>query len=267
MPATAALAIVVAFGTRGDVQPLATLGRYLQEAGVAGRTVLVTHATHDSWLSAADANDCGNPYARLCKEYVPTTPATTWTGSDASSRFPPAGEVGVARPGPPATPAEQPDLVREVLTRLVGQQHATAEAASSGQTGSKAVSKPASAVVVFNLFALEAYHLAESLRLPAVAAAPYAIPYSAPRGFARQLSRELPDLHASLEEAVVRPGEAPGAVSLSEASVCIHRHGTHARKHACMHADTLVVLPTTMPMHLEHLGGRRALPCRHIPLS
>jgi hypothetical protein len=45
------LAVVVALGTRGDVQPLAVLAVALQQRG--WRVSLVTHTQHLSWLRRA----------------------------------------------------------------------------------------------------------------------------------------------------------------------------------------------------------------------
>ncbi|GLI65652.1 hypothetical protein VaNZ11_009252 [Volvox africanus] len=53
-------------------------------------------------------------------------------------------------------------------------------------------------VIVFNLFALEAYHAAEALGLPCAVAAPYMIPYRCPAAFVRMFRQELPDLYDAL---------------------------------------------------------------------
>ena len=59
----------VAFGTRGDVQPLACLAEHLRRS--QGKVVLVTHQAHiDSWLAEEPFADlqcsgvAGNPYGR-----------------------------------------------------------------------------------------------------------------------------------------------------------------------------------------------------------
>jgi hypothetical protein len=57
------------------------------------------------------------------------------------------------------------------------------------------------ALLVFNLFALEAWHLAERLGVPAVAAAPYVVPYSLPPAFGAAFERSLPQLVAALRAA------------------------------------------------------------------
>ena len=59
----------------------------------------------------------------------------------------------------------------------------------------------AGALLVCNLFSLEAWHLAERLRLPCVVAAPYVVPDAMPPGFAASLRAELPAVCAALRAA------------------------------------------------------------------
>jgi hypothetical protein len=68
-------------------------------------------------------------------------------------------------------------------------------------------------LLVFNLFALEAYHLAEALGSACAAAHPYAIPYSMPSTFEQQFQQQEPALYQQLQEAV---GNRQGLVSWSE---------------------------------------------------
>eukprot|EP00899_Mesostigma_viride_P000736 jgi/Mesvir1/10663/Mv13752-RA.1 len=56
-------------------------------------------------------------------------------------------------------------------------------------------------LVVFNLFALEAWHLAEYLRIPCVALSPCLVPYSAPSRLESSFRREHPALYARLKRA------------------------------------------------------------------
>ena len=55
-----------------------------------------------------------------------------------------------------------------------------------------------SVFIVFNLFALEAFHVAEALRVPCVAVSPYIMPTSMPAIVKRQFARVLPALYALL---------------------------------------------------------------------
>ncbi|GAQ87097.1 UDP-Glycosyltransferase superfamily protein [Klebsormidium nitens] len=58
------------------------------------------------------------------------------------------------------------------------------------------------AMLVFNLFALEAYHIAERLGIPCSAASPYLIPYAPPAGFERTFRRRWPKLHTALQDSL-----------------------------------------------------------------
>lgn len=68
------------------------------------------------------------------------------------------------------------------------------------------------AIMVFNLFALEAYHIAERLGIPCAAASPYLIPYASPTGFERTFRRRWPTLYTALQ--VNSGGEGEGSIFL-----------------------------------------------------
>ncbi|XP_027188917.1 sterol 3-beta-glucosyltransferase UGT80A2 isoform X2 [Cicer arietinum] len=56
-------------------------------------------------------------------------------------------------------------------------------------------------LIVINFFALEGWSLAECFSIRCIVAAPYVVPYSAPASFERQFQRELPLLYRYLTEA------------------------------------------------------------------
>ena len=77
-----------------------------------------------------------------------------------------------------------------------------ASAATCARAGTTRRSQPPNAaLLVCNLFALEAWHIAERLRLPCVVAAPYVVPYAMPPAFAALLRAELPSVCAALRSA------------------------------------------------------------------
>ncbi len=147
--------VVVAFGTRGDVQPLAVLARslYLRN-GFA--VTFITHAAHESALKPLlyPAAFCG----------LPSLPAACWRGESQSA----GGHSW--RDDPEA---------REACVRAVCECFLTCRIGGG-------------AALLHNLFALEAVHLAEALGVPSCAAAPYVVPYGMPSGFAGALERTLP---------------------------------------------------------------------------
>jgi FkbM family methyltransferase len=176
----------VAFGTRGDVQPLALLATAFAEAHAASVT-FVTHDAHAALLAAplraAAVRFVGirrvtravrkraRPYAFSVRSSLP---AAAWRG-----QAPPAR-------GWHSEPAAREECVRAVAHAFA---HDDAQGSSRG------------ALIVCNLFALEGWHLAERLRVPCVVAAPYVVPYSMPAAFAALLRRELPALCAALRSA------------------------------------------------------------------
>lgn len=71
--------------------------------------------------------------------------------------------------------------------------------------------KPGDTVLlVFNLFALEGFHVAEHLGVPCLAASPYLIPYAPPSGLERALRRRWPGL---VEKLQVRTNSTVGLIA------------------------------------------------------
>lgn len=54
-------------------------------------------------------------------------------------------------------------------------------------------------LLVFNLFALEALHIAECLCVPCLAASPCLVPYTFPSSFPRRFRKAWPDLYSRLQ--------------------------------------------------------------------
>ncbi|KAL4436583.1 hypothetical protein ABPG75_003722 [Micractinium tetrahymenae] len=69
----------------------------------------------------------------------------------------------------------------------------SSDVCASGATGR--------ALLIFNLFALEAFHLAEALRIPCLAASPCLVPYAPPAGFERRFRLAHPQLYERLQAA------------------------------------------------------------------
>ena len=138
--------LFVAFGTRGDVQPLLLLARQLQRQHAA----VVTFVTHDSMRSTFGWEGSG--------------PAFVGTPTDAHRAPTGAGEVA----------DEYEPVVRCVE-----------------------YARPS--LLVLNLFALGAWHVAEAFDLRCVVASPCLIPYAPPASLADEFRSELPQLYAELQ--------------------------------------------------------------------
>ena len=68
------------------------------------------------------------------------------------------------------------------------------------------------ALLVLNLFALGAWHVAEAFGLTCVVASPCLIPYAPPAHFAADFQSALPELYAELQ----RPASAEAVISWSD---------------------------------------------------
>ena len=148
--------LFVAFGTRGDVQPLLLLARQLQRQSGAA----VTFVTHDSMRSTFG-----------------------WEGS------------GLAFVGTPTHAHRAPT--------------GGAEVAGEYEPVVRCVEAARPSLLVINLFALGAWHVAEAFDLRCVVASPCLIPYAPPANLADEFRSELPQLYADLQ----RPPSSASSVS------------------------------------------------------
>ena len=138
--------LFVAFGTRGDVQPLLLLARQLQRQSGAA----VTFVTHGSMRSTFG-----------------------WEGS------------GLAFVGTPTHAHRAPTGAGEV--------------AGEYEPVVRCVEAARPSLLVINLFALGAWHVAEAFDLRCVVASPCLIPYAPSANLADEFRRELPQLYADLQ--------------------------------------------------------------------
>ena len=138
--------LFVAFGTRGDVQPLLLLARQLQRQ----RGAVVTFVTHDS-MRCTFGWEGGGPI---------------FVGTPTDAHRAPTGGGEVAD--------EYEPVVRCVES-----------------------ARPS--LLVINLFALGAWHVAEAFDLRCVVASPCLIPYAPPASLADEFRSELPQLYAELQ--------------------------------------------------------------------
>lgn len=74
-------------------------------------------------------------------------------------------------------------------------------------------------LIILNMFALEGYHIAETLQVPCMVAQPYLIPYTLPSGFQRRFNRALPQLAQALQQQTETDQEGQQCVSWRDVSV------------------------------------------------
>lgn len=187
--AAGAVCAFVAMGTRGDVQPLAALAFHFSTTRGAA-AVFVTHSAHSPWL----------------RELLPGLPLGD------GLPHPPASAAGAVEvDGPEAREAVVAAVCRALGLALpnpgggggggIGSGGGFGSGNGSGGGGSGTTPGGGRRLVVFNLFALEAFSIAEALGVPCVAAHPYPPPAAPPASFERRLAAAYPALHAALRAA------------------------------------------------------------------
>ncbi len=211
--APSSIVVILAFGTRGDVQPLA--GTFLISglkkvrwmasplisipsnthtqttvlaAGLVQQpfsVVFVSHAEHRPFLQAlwrSDASESSGSIAFILSP-SPAHAATALQGSSSSS----------------SSSSSSPEAVEATL-RPQAHLQACIDACHRHDGGN---GPPR--LLIANLFSLEAVHLAEALDVPLVMAHPYPAPTGAPAAFARRLRRIDPMGYKALRHA--EPGK------------------------------------------------------------
>ncbi|XP_018439017.1 sterol 3-beta-glucosyltransferase-like isoform X2 [Raphanus sativus] len=167
------IALFMAFGTKGDVYPLAAIAAALARDQPNYSVFLITHLAHE------------NISSHLLKANVSYVPVTS----------------------PPAQSSESlgthEDSARKLFTeekeRIKREHRKECRSAFGSIFGEGSCME--GDLVVINFFALEGWSLAELYQIRCVVAAPYVVPYSPPSGFERQFRKELPELYKYLKEA------------------------------------------------------------------
>ena len=168
--------LVVAFGTRGDVLPLLCASHALMAGGTD-----VIFATHECFR------------ALIVKEMAAHKAQESQAATVRSSQR--HGELNfVSVPTDPLRPRLDAEGVESeyapILALLSSRRHTHALRGGCG-VGS----------VLFNLFSLGGWHLAEALGVPSVALSPCVVPYAPPAGFEGTFRAQYPVLHRELQKA------------------------------------------------------------------
>lgn len=153
---------VFAFGTRGDVLPLAVVAAALARADENLAISFITHKAHQNLQTHLALS--GVSFISV------STPPVV-----------PSHHIRDRSSWEPETAWEAPDCYKATLEHRVREE---CIAAMDKVMGVSADGRKD--FVVINFFALEGWHLAELFRLPCVIMAPYVVPYSAPSTFERR---------------------------------------------------------------------------------
>ncbi|CAO2045032.1 unnamed protein product [Urochloa humidicola] len=172
-------AVIMAFGTQGDVFPIAALAAAFAREQEGYAVVFITHSAHRR-LSAhlADSNVRYMPVSSppvLAAEQVEDISCGSVQSNDERESFSLRKK------------AIQMEHRKECLSSV--EEVFGNDASISGD------------FIAINFFALEGWHLAELFQVKCIVAAPYFIPYSAPATFERQFKHAFPQLYKYFQEA------------------------------------------------------------------
>ncbi|KAK7246835.1 hypothetical protein RIF29_41705 [Crotalaria pallida] len=166
-------AVFMAFGTQGDVYPLAAIAAAFACDQRQYNVILITHSAHKSLSSHL---------AEKHVEYYPVSSPPVLS-ADQNNEIEGKSESSFSLQKMKITRDHRQECC-SLIERIFGD--------GPNLDGD---------LIVINFFALEGWSLAESYRVRCVVAAPYVVPYSAPATFESQFQRELPLLYKYLIEA------------------------------------------------------------------
>ncbi|EEF33770.1 conserved hypothetical protein [Ricinus communis] len=168
------VALFMAFGTKGDVYPIAAIAAAFACDQKRHNVVLVTHSAHESLRSHLEGR------------HVTLLPIKSPPVLSVHNNHESTGSQGLAL-----------SLDKKIITREHRQECHSAVEGIFGHGSSM------EDFIVINFFALEGWSLAELFHVRCVVAAPYVIPYSAPSSFEVHFRKELPLLYEYLQAAPI----------------------------------------------------------------
>ncbi|XP_057434019.1 sterol 3-beta-glucosyltransferase UGT80B1 isoform X2 [Lotus japonicus] len=167
-------AVFMAFGTKGDVYPLAAIAAAFAGDQRQYSVTLITHSAHESL----------SPHlAEKHVEYCPVSSPPVLCAADQNNYDEGKAESSFFLQKKKITRDHRQECY-SLIERIFGD--------GPSMQGD---------LLVINFFALEGWSLAESFSIRCIVAAPYVVPYSAPATFESQFQRELPLLYKYLIEA------------------------------------------------------------------
>ncbi|KAM1014517.1 hypothetical protein ACFX2C_044496 [Malus domestica] len=163
-------AAFMAFGTTGDVYPIAAIAAAFACDQILYDVVLITHSAHE------------NLRCHLAEKHVSYLPISS----------------------PPVVPihrehdsTEEPGSLEKIMFSAEHRQECCLAVEKIFGSGPSMEGD----FILINFFALEGWSIAELFHVRCIVAAPYVVPYSAPSSFERQFEKELPLLYKYLQEA------------------------------------------------------------------
>ncbi|XP_021823592.1 sterol 3-beta-glucosyltransferase UGT80B1 isoform X1 [Prunus avium] len=170
---TKPVAVFMAFGTKGDVYPIAAIAVAFACDQRQYDVVLITHSAHE------------NLRCHLAEKHVSYLPISSSPVLSIHQKHDPTGSV------------ELPCSLQKRMFSSEHRQECYLVVESIFGSGPSMEGD----FIVINFFALEGWSFAELFRVRCMVAAPYVVPYSAPSSFERHFKKELPLLYKYLKEA------------------------------------------------------------------
>ncbi|KAK9826609.1 hypothetical protein WJX74_005493 [Apatococcus lobatus] len=155
-------AVIVVAGTRGDVSPAVLLAKRLAAAAGNIFVSILTHASHRDWIT--------RELEATAVLYLP------WSSQQ---------HAAAALQARGSSITSEPEVWQECFE--------SCQCWLRNQT-------PSRSLIIHNLFALEAFHIAEALGVRSIAMSPTLMPQHPPASFQRRFERRLPLLYAELQQ-------------------------------------------------------------------
>ncbi|KAF5448592.1 hypothetical protein F2P56_029107 [Juglans regia] len=171
-------AIFMAFGTKGDVYPVAAIAAAFACDQKQYSVVLITHSAHEN---------LGHHLAEKHVAYYPISSPPVLSSDQDHETTTGRGSL---------------ELSFLLQKRIVKREHRR-ECYSVVQRIFGCGPSLEGDFIAINFFALEGWSLAEMFRVRCIVVAPYVVPYSAPSSFERQFRKEEPLLYRYLQEAPI----------------------------------------------------------------
>ncbi|XP_062029317.1 sterol 3-beta-glucosyltransferase UGT80B1 [Rosa rugosa] len=173
---TKPVAVFMAFGTKGDVYPIAAIAAAFASDQRQYQVVLITHSAHESLR------------CHLAEKHVSYLPISSPPVLSIHQKHDTTGSV---------------ELPLSLQKKLFSGEHRN-ECLLVVETIFGSGPSMDGDFFVINFFALEGWSLAELFRVRCMVAAPYVVPYSAPSSFERQFKKEYQHLYRYLQEPNLR---------------------------------------------------------------
>ncbi|XP_073029484.1 uncharacterized protein [Primulina eburnea] len=169
-------AVFMAFGTKGDVYPIAAIAAAFASDQRQYEVAFVTHSAHEVF-SILQKLKVHLEAKRITYFPVSSPPVMSYQDTAGSSK------VSFSLQKNEIMIKHRQECV-SIAEGIFGE--------DSNMDGD---------LIIINFFALEGWSLAELFQVRCVVAAPYVVPYSAPSSFERQFQKELPLLYEYLQDA------------------------------------------------------------------